>query len=236
MFWYNLCRDVVDSSFAVTKVLSACQLRRHDCVARFSVLRDQQIEMHHGLRQRRGASAVSRLTASAAAGAVEPAPQTKQMEAADAAPTWQIRLLYDSECPLCMKEVAMLMSRDDGKGKIDFVDICSPSYDAAENGGVTFETAMRRIHGVLPDGSVVSNVEVFRRCYEAVGLGWLYEFTKYYPFGPMANAVYELWAANRLRVTGRPDLATILEERRGTPQGANCDEDSCEIEFPPKRK
>lgn len=129
-----------------------------------------------------------------------------------------------------------MMSRDGGKGKIDFVDICSPSYDPAENGGVTFETAMRRIHGVLPDGSVVSNVEVFRRCYEAVGLGWLYAFTKYYPFGPMANAVYELWAANRLRVTGRPDLATLLEERRGTPQGANCDEDACEIEFPPKRK
>jgi len=135
-----------------------------------------------------------------------------------------------------MKEVAMLMSRDGGQGKIDFVDICSPTYDPAKNGGVTFETAMRRIHGVLPDGSVVSSVEVFRRCYEAVGLGWLYAFTKYYPFGPMANAVYELWAANRLRVTGRPDLATILEERRGAPQGANCDEDACEIVFPPKRK
>ena len=32
---------------------------------------------------------------------------------------------------------------------------------------------MERIHAVLPDGRVVKDVEVFRRLYEAVGLGWV---------------------------------------------------------------
>ena len=31
--------------------------------------------------------------------------------------------------------------------------------------------AMGTIHGVLPDGRVITNVEVFRKLYEAVGLG-----------------------------------------------------------------
>ena len=97
--------------------------------------------------------------------------------------------------------------------------------------------AMKRIHGILPDGTVITNIEVFRRCYEAVGLGWLYAITKYYPFGPIANTAYELWASYRLRLTGRSDLAILLEERKSAGPGVTCDsEDSCEIPFPPAKK
>lgn len=42
---------------------------------------------------------------------------------------------------------------------------------------------MGNIHAILPDGKVVTNVEVFRRLYEAVGLGWVYAITKVQPFG-----------------------------------------------------
>jgi hypothetical protein len=38
-----------------------------------------------------------------------------------------------------LQEVDFLKGRDAGKGKIDFVDIASPSYSAADNAGVTFE-------------------------------------------------------------------------------------------------
>jgi hypothetical protein len=31
------------------------------------------------------------------------------------------------------------MSRDAGKGKIDFVDIASPAYSPADNYGITFD-------------------------------------------------------------------------------------------------
>lgn len=37
---------------------------------------------------------------------------------------------------------------------------------------------MRRIHAVTSDGQIVSGVEVFRRLYEAVGLGFVYAITK----------------------------------------------------------
>eukprot|EP00951_Prasinocladus_malaysianus_P007329 scaffold52748_cov12-Prasinocladus_malaysianus.AAC.1 len=62
-----------------------------------------------------------------------------------------------------------------GKGKIDFVDIASENYSPEKNmvgiGGLEFETVMKSIHGILPDGTVISGIEVFRRLYEAVGLG-----------------------------------------------------------------
>lgn len=149
--------------------------------------------------------------------------------------SWDIRMLYDGDCPLCMREVNMLKNRDAGtppsaaatstachaaryslrtchvcepamaccaspgsqphtsasavpssctsqklrpglpvdgagKNKIDFVDISSPTYSAADNAGISYEQAMGRIHAILPDGKIVTDVEVFRRLYEAVGL------------------------------------------------------------------
>jgi len=37
---------------------------------------------------------------------------------------------------------------------------------------------MKYIHAVLPNGEVVKGVEVFRRIYEVIGLGWVYAATK----------------------------------------------------------
>ena len=33
---------------------------------------------------------------------------------------------------------------------------------------------MGEIHAILPDGQVIKNIDVFKRLYEAVGLGWVY--------------------------------------------------------------
>lgn len=70
--------------------------------------------------------------------------------------TWQIRMLYDGDCPLCMKEVDFLRKRDEGVGNIDFVDISSPDYSPQDNAGIDFETAMGTIHAIRSDGSVIS--------------------------------------------------------------------------------
>lgn len=134
-------------------------------------------------------------------------------------PTWDIRVLFDGECPLCVKEVDFLKSRDAGSGKIDFVDIASPEYSPDMNAGLSFEQAMGEIHAILPDGSVVTKVEVFRRLYEMVGLGWVYAITKLPGVGPAADAVYDLWAKYRLPITGRPDLLEVVKRRS---ENANC--------------
>ncbi|MEL6164044.1 MAG: DUF393 domain-containing protein [Cyanobacteria bacterium J06628_3] len=128
--------------------------------------------------------------------------------------SWEIKLLYDGECPLCLREVNFLQKKDAGRGKVAFVDIASDDYNPEENAGIDFETAMGRIHGILPDGTVIKNVEVFRRVYEALGMGWVYAITKLPVLGALANFIYGIWADLRLKLTGRPDLQTVIKQRQ----------------------
>ena len=129
-------------------------------------------------------------------------------------PSWKVKLLYDGECPLCLREVNFLQKRDAGRGLVAFVDIAEDSYNPQENGGVDFETAMGRIHAVLPDGTIIKNIEVFRRIYETLGIGWIYAATKWPIIGPIVDKLYEIWADWRLNLTGRPNLQTIINQRQ----------------------
>ncbi|NEQ70689.1 MAG: DUF393 domain-containing protein, partial [Symploca sp. SIO2D2] len=129
-------------------------------------------------------------------------------------PSWQIKLLYDGECPLCVREVNFLSKRDAGRGIVEFVDIADPNYTPEAHGGIDFETAMGRIHAVLPDGTIIKNIEVFRRVYEALGMRWIYAVTKLPVIGSIADKLYEIWADWRLALTGRPNLATIVAQRQ----------------------
>lgn len=135
--------------------------------------------------------------------------------AAPAAPasTWQINLLYDGECPLCLWEVEMLKRKDKGRGVVKFTDIADPDYSPADNGGIDYETAMGRIHAVRSDGTILKNVEVFRQVYQVLGAGWVYAPTGWPIIGPLVDWAYGLWARWRLAITGRPGLDTLLAER-----------------------
>lgn len=113
-----------------------------------------------------------------------------------------------------MREVDMLKRRDAENNYIKFVDIAAPDYAPEDNAGVTFEQAMERIHGVYPDGSFVVDIAAFKAFYELVGLGWVYKITEVEFVNKALNAVYGVWAKNRLAVTGRPDMATILAEKK----------------------
>ena len=56
-----------------------------------------------------------------------------------------------------------------------------------------------------------SGVEVFRQTYRAIGLGWIFDITNMPIIGKAADALYDIWAENRLRITGRGDMADILK-------------------------
>ncbi|MBE9076790.1 DUF393 domain-containing protein [Romeria aff. gracilis LEGE 07310] len=148
---------------------------------------------------------------------------TQTEPSAASTPSWDIELLYDGNCPLCLREVNFLQKKDAGRGIVHFVDIADPDYDPAQHGDVDFETAMGRIHAVLPDGSVVKNVEVFRRVYSALGMGWVYAATQWPIVGPIVDKIYDFWADRRLAMTGRPDLETIVAQRQ------SCESDRCRI-------
>ncbi|MGC1305700.1 MAG: DCC1-like thiol-disulfide oxidoreductase family protein [Phormidesmis sp.] len=130
------------------------------------------------------------------------------------ASNWKINLLYDGDCPLCLREVNFLQKKDAGRGLVKFTDIADVDYRPEENGGIDFETAMGRIHAVRADGTVVKNMAVFQEVYDALGIGWLYAPTKWPILGPIVNKIYDLWADKRLAMTGRPSLEQVIAERQ----------------------
>jgi predicted DCC family thiol-disulfide oxidoreductase YuxK len=143
-----------------------------------------------------------------------PTQSADTLENSTRSPSWKIKLLYDGECPLCLREVNFLQKRDAGRGLVAFVDIAAENYNPEENGGISFAAAMGRIHAVLADGTILQNVEVFRQVYDILGIGWIYAATKWPVIGFLVDIIYEIWASWRLTLTGRPNLKTILAERQ----------------------
>eukprot|EP00434_Breviolum_minutum_P044424 symbB.v1.2.039677.t1/scaffold6720.1/size16015/1 len=82
---------------------------------------------------------------------------------------WVINLLYDGDCPSCMKQVEFLQKRMDEnpqyQGLVAFTNLHDPDYDPDLCGGVVFEDGMRHIHAVTRDGEVIAGMDVFRRVY-----------------------------------------------------------------------
>ncbi|ESR52990.1 hypothetical protein KPL70_005977 [Citrus sinensis] len=159
----------------------------------------------------------------------DPLTSKKEYDKDPSPENWKIKMLYDGDCPLCMREVNMLKERNKQYGTIKFVDISSDEYSIEENQGLDYKTVMGSIHAIVSDGTVVTDVEAFRRLYEEVGLGWVYAITKYEPIAKIADFVYSVWAKYRLQITGRPPLEEILEARRKN-KGEVCgDNKSCQM-------
>ena len=129
---------------------------------------------------------------------------------------WELRVLYDAECPLCRREIEMLRRLDRGRGRIDFEDISASGFHAGKY-GLDQPSVVARIHAVLPDDSVIEGVEVFRRAYSAVGLEWLVAPTRWPGLRTACDAAYRVFARNRLRWTGRE---------------ASCTDGSCNVAVP----
>ena len=82
---------------------------------------------------------------------------------------------------------------------------------------------MTELHAILPTGKVLTGVVVFQRLYECVGLGWVYAFLRIPGVLGLAERVYAVWAKYRMQLTGRPDLAEVLDMARRRREGtASC--------------
>jgi predicted DCC family thiol-disulfide oxidoreductase YuxK len=106
--------------------------------------------------------------------------------------TWEFKLLYDGECPRWLQ-------RRNRKGLLAFEDVSAPGFDAAQY-GTTRENLLGVIHGVLPDRILVRRVEVFRRAYRPVGLGWLLAPTDWPVLRGCCDALHAVFARHRVRI------------------------------------
>ena len=121
-------------------------------------------------------------------------------------------LLFDGGCPLCLREVKFLRSRDTLEN-ISFIDIDSPNYQPDLYSGISYKDAMGRIHAINESGEIIKDVAVFREAYRLIGLGWIYAPTSWPILGSLIDQVYKLWAQWRLPLTRRPTLEQLCKEK-----------------------
>ena len=134
-------------------------------------------------------------------------------------PKWEFKLLYDGQCPFCRREAQWLQRRSKD-GRLAFEDITVPGFDAARF-GLTQEQLMGVMHGVFPDGRIITKLAAFREAYRIIGLGWLIAPTNWPGLRQFSNWGYEWFARNRV----------AIGKFFG---GQKCPDDRCEVK-PAKR-
>jgi predicted DCC family thiol-disulfide oxidoreductase YuxK len=115
--------------------------------------------------------------------------------------SFDIEVYYDGACPMCSREIGLLR-RLDRRQRIRFVDIAAAEFEAG-TAGVSRQALMERIHGRLPDGTLIEGVEVFRRLYAAVGFRWIVSLTRLPGVASTLDAAYGWFARRRVRLAGR---------------------------------
>jgi predicted DCC family thiol-disulfide oxidoreductase YuxK len=110
-------------------------------------------------------------------------------------------LFFDGGCPICRREVAWMKQRD-RFGRLSFINIDAPGFDARAY-GLDHIDFMQRIHGQLPDGTLLSGVQVFREAYSRLGFAPLVALSRIKPIAWLLERAYVVFARNRTRLTGR---------------------------------
>jgi predicted DCC family thiol-disulfide oxidoreductase YuxK len=112
--------------------------------------------------------------------------------------SWHFKMLYNGGCPICQAEVKRL-SRWNRKGWLVFEDITANDFDP-EKYSRTMDQLMAEIHGVYPDGRVISGMQVFRESYTAIGKGWLLAPTQWPIFQTIFDLLYAQFARHRVKL------------------------------------
>ena len=116
--------------------------------------------------------------------------------------------LFDGGCPLCLREINFLKSKDE-LNKIEFVDINNINYNPSLFNDISYAEAMSNLHGILENGNIIKGLDVLAYSYELIGLGWVYYPLKIEFLAPVLRLFYKYWAKYRLKITGRSNIEKL---------------------------
>ncbi len=106
-----------------------------------------------------------------------------------------VKVWYDSKCPLCEREIA-LMRRLDTEGAIDFVDVYSARECPLEPAAL-----LQRFHAQESDGPLVSGAAAFAAMWRAIPrLRWLGRAAAWPPLLWLLERAYRLFLLIRPRL------------------------------------
>ncbi|MBJ7450338.1 MAG: DUF393 domain-containing protein [Parachlamydiales bacterium] len=106
-----------------------------------------------------------------------------------------LKIFYDETCPVCSREIRHLKKRNTNN-LVQFLDISSNEALLKQH-GLTFDQAMRRMHGIMPDGRVLEGIDLFIELYRLVNLKWLSSLLAFRPLNPFWRFCYKIFAKKR---------------------------------------
>jgi len=112
----------------------------------------------------------------------------------------EVTVLYDSLCPVCRREVNLL-KRFDRRGRLGLIDIASPNFNP-EDFNLTMAECVGSLHALDASGKVIRGMDTIRAMYRAAGLGWVMSWTAVWPFRPLADIGYSVFARVRPTFSG----------------------------------
>lgn len=104
-------------------------------------------------------------------------------------------LIYDSQCPICSREIAWLKSLDK-QHQLRFQDIYDDDFEPSTL-GLTRGDLLAEIHGITTEGQLLKGLDVFAITYELVGLPWLAKPLQCRILRPVLDWLYWWFARNR---------------------------------------
>lgn len=121
------------------------------------------------------------------------------------------------------------LAERDALKRLVFVDITAPGFDASR-WGASLEDMRRLIHAVLPDGTPVSGVEVFRLAYGAIGQGLFFAPPALPLLSPLFERAYAAFARSRYGVSAllAPVLTRLEASQAARRTAAGCANGVCE--------
>lgn len=76
----------------------------------------------------------------------------------------------------------------------------------------SYDRLMQEIHAQLADGTILSGMDVFREVYSLCGFSWIVSFTRVPLLRQCLDWAYQVFARNRLRLTGRCSENDVCEK------------------------
>lgn len=121
-------------------------------------------------------------------------------------------IFYDSLCPVCDFEIKLLKKKDK-RGVIDFIDITNENFNP-ELYGKSIEDFIGSIHGLDKKGSLINGIDVFVEIYQALGMGWVYSWTRLPVVRPIIDFAYKIFAIIRPKLSGFQPACAINEKSK----------------------
>lgn len=131
----------------------------------------------------------------------------------------KLRLFYDGYCQLCKAEMNKLRAYDH-ENNLVFEDIQLSDFKERFP-ELNWQSLNDRIHGQLPDGTLVTGLDVTYLAWKYVGKGWVYAPLRWPVIKWFADAFYIFFARHRY---------TISFLLTGKKRCVSCSSSSCSID------